>query len=231
MEFSPKKILFVLLFAVLALVAGRLNFSQLVGAPNQFFTVFQFFGPIAGAFLGPIVGGLSVLIAETANFFILGKELNIINVLRLFPMVFAAIYFGTSKKKDWSLIVPILAIAAFVLHPVGAQVWYYAVMFWSIPIVMKLFFADRLFAKSLGATFTAHSVGGAIWIYVFPTTAPYWTALIPVVVFERVLFAIGIAVSYIALNTLLSRVEQKLPTGVVSVDKKYDLFKMLALRN
>ena len=61
--FSRKGIIFLLLFSVLSLIGMNINFSKLVGAENQFFTLFQFFGPIAGSFLGPIAGALSVLIA------------------------------------------------------------------------------------------------------------------------------------------------------------------------
>ena len=138
------KLFFVLLFGALALVSSQLNFSRLLGAENQFFTVFQFFGPIAGAFLGPVFGALSVLVSETINFFLAGKELNVINVFRLFPMVFAAYYFGTQKKMGLSLAVPVIAITAFLLHPVGREVWFYA-LFWAIPLIARFFFAQNLY--------------------------------------------------------------------------------------
>ncbi len=231
MEFDLKKILFVIVFGIMALIASQINFSQVLGTQNQFFTVFQFFGPIAGAFLGPVFGGAAILLSNIFNDFIFsGKELNLINIARLLPMVFAAAYFATSKKRDWTLIVPLVAIAAFLLHPIGQQVWYFA-LFWTIPIIAKLISPTRLFVKSLGATFTAHAVGGALWIYVFQTTPEYWIALIPIVIFERFLFAIGISASYIVFNTLLSRVETMLPQGIISIDKKYDLVKMFASRN
>lgn len=230
MDFSPKKIVFVLLFTALVLIGSQINFSTLIGAEeSQFFTLFQFFGPISGAFLGPLVGAFSVLTAQAISFFVVGKEISLINVARLLPMLFAAYYFGTSKKKEWGLIVPLLAIGAFVLHPIGQQVWYYAVMFWTIPLLMRLVFPNKLFAKSLGATFTAHAVGGAIWIYTIPMTVEAWNLLIPIVIFERTIFAVGISVSYIAMNTVLARVVHFLPSGVI-VDSKYDALKMLSFK-
>ena len=51
-------------------------------------------------------------------------------------MIFAAYYFG-SKKRNLSIIVPIIAIAAFILHPVGREVWFFA-LFWTIPIIAKI---------------------------------------------------------------------------------------------
>ena len=272
---TTKGVLFLLIFSVLVFVGDKINFSRLIGAQNQFFTLFQFFGPIAGAFLGPVVGVLSVLIAEVSSYLIAGKTLVwnyslMINILRLLPMLFAAWYFGTKKDKI-SFIVPIIAIALFIAHPVGRQVWFFS-LFWTIPILMKLFsknlekaivnivliamaviayltspalrnlwvvvgFAailvlfnkfSSISAKSLGATFTAHAVGGAIWNYIVPMTPAAWIALIPIVIFERLLFAGGITISFIGINTLLDRLDTKTKAEYVNVDKKHVLFKQSA---
>ena len=226
--FTKKRVIFIAIFTVLVLIGKQINFSPLVGADNQFFTLFQFFGPIAGAFLGSIIGALAVLIAELIDFFIVGKEVTLINLLRLSPMIFAAYYFGT-KKKNLSIIVPIIAIAAFVLHPVGREVWFFS-LFWTIPIIAKLLpqkYSNSLISRSLGATFTAHSVGGAFWIWTIPMTAGQWIALIPIVIYERALFAAGIAISYVAFNALFDKVLDKLnikiPSDVLRIEKRFTL--------
>ena len=223
---TKKGILFLLIFTVLVFVGDRVNFSRLVGAENQFFTLFQFFGPVAGAFLGPVVGVFSVLIAEASSYLLLGKALTLVNVLRLLPMLFAAWYFGTKKDKI-SFLIPTLAIILFIVHPVGRQVWFFA-LFWTIPIIIKLIpkkYGERAFLKSLGATFTAHSVGGAIWNYVVPMTPSAWIALIPVVIYERLLFASGITVAFILFNTLLDKLDTKTKSEYVNIDERYVLFK------
>jgi len=212
---TKQGIFFLLIFSFLVFVGDRINFSKLMGAENQFFTLFQFFGPVAGAFLGPLVGVLSVLIAEVSSYLVLGKSFTLINVLRLTPMLFAAWYFGTKKDKI-SFLIPILAIILFIAHPVGRQVWFFS-LFWTIPIIIKLLpkkYGERVFLRSLGATFTAHAVGGAMWNYIvpIPMTSAAWVALIPIVIYERLLFAGGIAVSYTK-------------TEYVSVSKKYVMFK------
>jgi hypothetical protein len=56
---TTKGLLFLFIFSILVFVGDRINFSKLIGAENQFFTLFQFFGPVAGAFLGPVVGRAS----------------------------------------------------------------------------------------------------------------------------------------------------------------------------
>src|SRR3989344_4570088 len=155
-------IFFLVIFSVLVFVGDRINFSALVGADNQFFTLFQFFVPVAGAVLGPVFGAISVVFAELIDFFVVGKEASLLNLLRFTPMLFAAYYFG-SKKRNLSIIVPLIAIAAFVLHPVGRHVWFFT-LFWTIPIIAKILpkkYSNSVIAKSFGATFTAHSVGGA----------------------------------------------------------------------
>lgn len=223
---TPKGFMFLVIFSVLAFVGDRINFSKLVGAENQFFTLFQFFGPVAGAFLGPIVGVLSVLIAEVASKLYMNSSWDILTILRLAPMLFAAWYFGAKKDKIIYL-VPILAILAFVAHPVGRHVWYFS-LFWTIPIIVKLLpkkYSDKAFLKSLGATFTAHSVGGAMWNYLVPMSPAAWIALIPIVIFERALFALGITLSFVSLNTLLDKLDTKTKSGYINIDKKYVWFR------
>ena len=53
--FSTKRIVFLLVFMAMVFIGNKINFSAVVGANNQYFTLFQFFGPIAGSFLGPIL--------------------------------------------------------------------------------------------------------------------------------------------------------------------------------
>lgn len=217
---------FFALYTALAAVASRINFSALVGAKNQFFTLFQFFGPIAGGILGPLFGPLSVLAASATGVLTslasTGARPDTLTLLRLLPMVVAAWYFGSRKgslSMKLSLAVPAACIALFLLHPVGRQVWFYS-LFWTIPILAALFH-QRLFAKSLGATFTAHAVGGALWIWTVPMSPEAWVGLIPVVIYERLLFAAGIAASFVAATTLLSKLESRLPW--LEIDKRYVL--------
>jgi len=226
--FTTKRLIFIAIFTVLVLIGKNINFSPLIGADNQFFTLFQFFGPIAGGFLGPIFGVITVLSAELINFFIAGKETTLINILRLSPMIFAAYYFGT-KKRNLSIAVPLIAMAAFMLHPVGREVWYFS-LFWTIPVIAKLLpkkYSNNIISRSLGATFTAHAVGGAFWIWTVPMAAGQWITLIPIVIYERVLFAAGIAVSYVAFNALFDKVLDKLkisiPADVLRIEKKFTL--------
>ena len=224
--FTPKRLFFIAMFAALAFVTQRINFSALIGTENQFFTLFQFVGPIAGAFLGPVVGVLAVFIAEVTDIIIGQKAVTMLTVLRIAPMLFATYYFAT-RRKALNIIAPLVAIIAFVIHPIGRQVWFFA-LYWAIPIVVELLpkqYSDHVLAKSYGATFTAHAVGGMLWIWTVPMTAAQWIALIPVVAYERLLFGAGICVSYLMLNAsfdkALTWIKVKVPESVLRINKKY----------
>ncbi len=217
-KITRRDFVFLLVFGIAALVAAQVNFSQVLGAENQSFTLFQFFGPTAAAFLGPVLGIGAILSAELVNFAVLGKSVTIINIARLFPMLFAAYYFAKGRKPT-GVVLPLLCMAAFIMHPVGGQAWVYS-LYWLIPVAAS-YFHKRLFLRSLGATFTAHALGSTLWLYTFQTTPDFWMMLLPVVAFERLLFASGISFSYVAMNTLLSKLETRFDTRSITIDKRY----------
>lgn len=206
MKKLQKQLLFLALFTIVGFVSLQIPFNKLAGS-NVSFTLFDFFGPIAGAFLGPVFGIVSVLFVELVNFFLKHTPVTSASIIRLFPTLFAVYYFAVLSKKQnasqWILAVPVLAILAFLAHPVGRQVFYYPLIFWLIPLIAYRF-RNNLYMRSLGATFTAHSVGGAAWIWALNLPAKVWTGLIPVVIEERLLFALGIAASFIAVKKVLS---------------------------
>lgn len=231
--FTKKRVIFLFIFFVLVLVGQRINFSPLIGADNQFFTLFQFFGPIAGSFLGPVFGIISVVFAQLTGFLIVGKEWSLINLIRFLPMLLAVYYFGT-KKKAWGIIVPALCMFLFIIHPVGKAAWVYS-LFWLIPILGKVLpekIPGRLFFRSYGATFTAHAVGSVLWLYTVPMTAEQWLGLIPVTAYERFLFGLGIAGSFVVFTTLLDYAAKrwKVPEKVLLLDRKYTLMQLLHLK-
>lgn len=254
---NRKNIIFALLFIALSVVGLRVNFSKLVGADNQFFTFFQLWGPIAGGFLGSILGVFTVFIAQLLDFAVNGKEITLLNLARVLPMLFAAFYFSKSKInfKDNKLMIvlPIIAMVAFWATPAGAGAWYFA-LFWAVPILVVAinvlveqiatvktvlnmigdFLSSipvlgkilpsypQLFLLSLGATFTAHAVGGAIWAWSIPMTSAAWTALVPVVIYERLVFAFGISVSYIVFANVLAVVDRAFDIRkFVTIDRRY----------
>jgi len=216
---TKKNVLFIVIFVVLGFIALQIPVAQLEGSKAKFM-VYDTFAPVAGAFIGSLPGVVAVFLMQFVNFLVHGAVVQDIGtIIRFLPMLFAVLYFA--QKGKFNLIIPVLAIIIFVIHPIGRTVWYFA-LFWTIPII-AYFFRDRfLLARALGATFTAHAVGGALWIWVFALPAPVWISLIPVVAMERALFALGICVSFVLVNNLLAFLEKKdiLNLGFV-IDQKY----------
>jgi hypothetical protein len=205
MKELKEKSLFLILFTIVGFITLQVPFTKLAGS-NVSFTLFDFFGPIAAAFLGPVIGIISVLTMEIVNILVNHTPLTQGVVIRLFPMLFGTLYFGilTDKKYkngQWILVIPFLSILAFVTHPIGRTVWYYS-FFWIIPVVV-FFRRDILLLRSLGATFTAHAVGGAAWIWAFSLPAVVWKGLIPTVIMERFVMTLGIAASYTIMKEIL----------------------------
>ena len=204
MKSLQKKILFLVIFTLLGFAALQIPFNKLAGS-NVSFTLFDFFAPIAGAFLGPIFGIGSVLVVEVGNMLIKHTPWTNASIIRLFPTLFAVYFFAVMSKKQtpkWVLAVPIISILAFIAHPIGRQVPYYT-LFWFIPLVAYRF-KNNLFMRSLGATFIAHGVGGAAWIWALNLPAKVWNSLIPIVIEERLLFAAGIAISFVLTKKVLT---------------------------
>jgi len=201
-----KKILFTISFVILGFLAMQIPFSNIIGSQIKF-NLFDFYGPIAGAFIGSIWGLALVMVMQIANWAFHGFNTETATLIRFLPMIFAVIYFA--KKTPFILLIPGAAMIAFWIHPEGRTAWYYA-FYWIIPFVMY-FFRDRyLFARALGSTFTAHSLGSVLFLYAFNLKASVWMGLIPVVWMERGLMAIGITITYIAFNFILSVIIRKI---------------------
>lgn len=204
--FTKRNLLFIAIFSLVGFIALQIPVAKLEGSKVTF-TIYDAFAPIAGAFIGSIPGVIAVFLMQLSNFLAHGAHIEDAGtIIRFFPMLFAALYFA--KRGKFNLTIPAVAILAFMVHPVGRTVWYFA-LFWIIPII-AYFLRDRfLIARALGATFTAHAVGGALWIWVFSLPAPVWNSLIPAVAVERLLFAFGIAGSFVLVNNLLCFLEKK----------------------
>jgi len=208
-----------LLFVALVFVFSQVELSKVWGTEGQTFTLYEFLGPLPMAFLGPVFGAVAIIFARSADLLINGAEFTVFDIARIFTMVFAAWYFVNYKKNYAMLAIPAIAMAMFFLHPVGSQVWYYS-LYWLIPVA-AFFLRENLWLRSLGASFTAHAVGSVAFLYTFTTSPELWLMLIPIVAIERILFATGIAASYISFNNLLNRYFSRDKT--ISIDKKYSL--------
>ena len=232
MEFDKRKALFVTAFLVLALAAYQIQFSIIIGAPAKSFSLFEFLGPIGSQLFSIPLGVASVLVVEAVNFIVSGQTVTAINIARFLPMVFAAVYFGIDFAKNKNLasskvmlLVPLACMALFIANPEGQGAWFYS-LFWTIPVIVAVWFNENLVAMSLGATFTAHAVGSVAFLYAFNIPTATWAMLVPITAVERGLFALGIAASVVVFSTALDAVENKVHWKVpLHYDVKYSLLK------
>lgn len=217
-----KKILYLLTFCFVGYIALQIKFTNVIGTDVSF-TLFDFFAPTAAAFLGGPLGLLTIFLVGLINLATHWNGLELVPFIRLFPTLFAVLYFALPQdKKEGKLIiiVPSLAMILFWLHPVGRQVWYYALL-WLIPIA-SYFKRNYLFIRSLGATMTAHSVGGAAFIWAIQIPAEVWQGLLPVVIIERILMAIGISLSYLMLINMFKYLKKKLSSfDQINIEEHY----------
>lgn len=223
MEKYKEKIVPVLLFLIIGLFALQVPFAKIIGTDAKF-SLFDSFAPLSIAFLGSVPGVIAVFAMRILDALINGSQFDITMIARFFPAIFGAIYF--SKKRNLNLLIPIAAIVAFNLHPVGREVWYYS-LFWLIPVALHFVSDKNLFARSLAATFAQHAVGGTLWIWFVGMSAETVRALIWIVPIERLAIAAAMTILYVLFTNLLSKLQEKKNIKQffsANIEKKY-LFK------
>jgi hypothetical protein len=90
----------------------------------------------------------------------------------------------------------------FIAHPFGFYAAPYA-LYWLIPMVIYFSRKKTVFLQALSATFIAHAVGSVIWLYLKALPTAVWLGLIPVVIFERLLYATFMTAVYYGVRQVL----------------------------
>lgn len=220
------KLIYILIFAVLGFLLLQLPVNNLIGTKARL-TFFDMFYPVSGAFLGSGFGFIAVFAMQIVNLAVHGfSSINTVSILALLAtsrlISMSAGVFAFSRRDKLALVLPIVSILVFLANPVGRAVWYFALL-WMIPLAVSPFRKKSLFANSVFATFSSHAVGGALWIWAFNTTPLYWNMLIPIVILERTIFALGMSASFIFINNIISYAAKVkvLPKSGVYLSKKY----------
>lgn len=222
MQIKHKKIIFIILFSTLGFGLMQIHFTQIIGS-NLKFTLFDFYGPIASGFVGSVWGLIAVILMQISNWALHGFAMDTGTLIRFLPMLMATLYFA--RKNKIILIVPAIAMIAFWAHPEGRASWYYA-LYWLIPFAMFFFHEKFIFARAIGTTFTAHSVGSVLFLYAFNLKAETWLSLIPIVWKERGLMALGITLTFLIFNFILQLLSNKIAwLDFLTIKNKYTLEK------
>lgn len=176
------KILFFLTSFFVIYLAHLIPISYIVGSYASFFSLTTIVAVLVGkySFLWNIL--LFFTMCKKITFFEL-----LYCVIKRTPLFFAAWTYKTSSMIV-SVLIPLVCVFLFIMHPIGFVAWPYA-MYWFIPIAIYFSQQESVFAKAFASVFVAHAVGSVIWIYTHQMAAEMWLALIPVVAIERVLMA------------------------------------------
>lgn len=191
-------------YASLAKVSGLLKVSFLVGSQMIWFSASNSVLPLAGAFGGVMGSGLVFLTRQLLHL-IFFKTVSLSFLAFCIPGLFASLYWST-RHYTIRLLLPIACMALFMAHPVGAQAFVYS-LYWLIPVVLYFVPQRSLFLQALGSTFTAHAVGSVIWLYTVPMTASMWIALMPIVLCERLLFALGMVIAHRLISFVFGKID------------------------
>lgn len=197
---SYKSFLIMGFYPSLLKYAGLLKVSFMVGSINAFFSATNILVPVIAGAAGMMTLSMAVGIKILLTLMV-GKMALASLLVNNVPGFFGA---WALINRHWALriVVPVLCIALFMLHPEGAHASLYA-LYWLIPVC--LYFSRSSFAQALSSTFVAHAVGSVIWIYTTNMAASAWLLLIPLVALERLTFAVGI----VTVQQALAYISQK----------------------
>lgn len=184
------------IFVVLFICISKLiSFNWIVGSVHSVFSCSTMFAPVIGKYFG---------FSWIVLYCLCGKSLTLASFfyscLHRMPLVFAALSY---QQRHWttSFLVPALCMALFVTHHIGMYAWCYS-LYWFIPMALY-FVPDSIVSRAVTSAFTAHAVGSVIWLYGGHIAADVWIMLLPVVICERLLMALGIIVSDVVVARLL----------------------------
>lgn len=181
-----------LLCVFISLITASVKLSYMVGSSHTFFSAANIMIPFTG-----LIGGISA-----ATLLCLLRVVRFLFLRTWSWSLLAHVVPGFGASLYWSLpplfmgcIVPFVCMILFIMHPIGFQAMVYT-SFWLIPIGVYFYSTKNLFLHALSSTLVAHALGSVIWLYTVPMTAALWIGLMPIVVIERIVFALGIVVMH-----------------------------------
>ena len=185
-------------------LSGLIKVSFLVGSQMIWFSGINTVLPLAGAFGGVMGAGLIFVLRQLIHL-IFFKTISLSFLALCVPGFCASLYWATNHFVV-RVGLPLACMGLFIAHPVGAEAFVYS-LYWLIPVVLYFVPKKSLFLQALGSTFIAHAVGSVIWLYTVPMTAGMWMGLLPIVLVERFLFALGMVVAHRLLSSIFGTID------------------------
>ncbi|MGE0207035.1 MAG: hypothetical protein AB7R69_04255 [Candidatus Babeliales bacterium] len=190
---NKKTMVFLTKVALSNLVLVALSFlkvNTIIGAPAAYFSLAILGGPLVGLYAGVSCAGVLYAARFLIKFFAYGLELSPINMY--IPTLCGAAYWS-GNRLFFRLLLPLLCMVLFLVHPVGNQAWAYS-LYWLIPVALYWFSQEYVVLHALANSFIMHAVGSVIWLYCVPMSAEHFMALIPVVLVERMIIALSMTI-------------------------------------
>ncbi|HEX2978295.1 MAG TPA: hypothetical protein VHO47_04215 [Candidatus Babeliales bacterium] len=190
---SSKALFGLALSFILLQIVSLFKVNAILGSQCAFFSLSNSVLPLIGVWCGlPLAIGGLVLRGLLKG--LLFTDTIFTPLAYHIPTICASAYWS-AENRAIKILIPLICIALFLAHPVGAQAWWYS-CYWFIPMVIQLIPVRSLFLTAFGTTFTAHAVGSVLWIYCLSMTVPMFAALMPIVIIERLIYASGMVLIY-----------------------------------
>ena len=202
--------------ALQAFLGSCLKMSYIIGSKAAFFSSAVIVEPLVG-FWAPLPITLIYYSLRVACAYFLFQSITPLLIAYHIPSFCASFYFAAKKSSSISTkiiyaLLPLSCMILFVTHSVGMQIWWYSLL-WLIPLIDLWAPQTHFFVHALGATFTSHAVGTILWLSMHTTTVAFWYGLLPVVIVERVVFAVSMTL----LNNVIAQSAHKISQLSLSV--------------
>lgn len=207
-------------YGIIFKLSGLVKISFLLGSQMIWFSGVNSVLPLSGAF-GGIFGAGLLFLARQLIHIALFKTVSWSFLALCVPGFCASLYWATQHIAI-RLLLPILCMGLFVVHPVGGQAFLYS-FYWLIPITLYFIPKKSLFLTALASTFVAHAVGSVIWCYTVPMTTNMWIGLIPIVALERILFALGMVVAHRVISFIFEMIDAPTKKSTLSYPSPFEL--------
>ena len=228
---TSKGLSLIALFAALHTVLSILPFSIAIGVSGGSITLGIISATLIGITLGPISGGLAVLIGSVIGMF-LNPSGALLLAASFLPPTMGAISSGflITKRGYISAVMLLVGIIAFYSHTFGLEAIYYPFMH-IIALVLALIFSTRLagWSKELSdikklslgipiaafvGTLTDHIIGSSLYLWMFELPAQVWNSIIFIYPIERIVAVIITAVITLPLLYSLNK------SGILNVIRR-----------
>jgi hypothetical protein len=177
------KLIVLTIFVAFALVLSRIPLTPVLGTALHFSSI-NLVAPSLGGVMGGLLGTVSIIAVQLLSGIFGWQTFSLDMLIWIFPLSMlgfvtlgaSALYFGSRSRLLAAI--PLAAIALFVAHPTGAQVWYVSLL-WLVPVLVL--FSQRIarYLALLVAAPIALSAAGVVAL-------PVWLLpllLVPLAVF------------------------------------------------